>query len=106
MMLKNRKLHNLSAAVLGCPGNISKEIVKSLLTSRYWDSIVLVNQRKLVDVSIINCCNYKAKVKEYIVETDDISRFENSCMGIMSMEQCHTLFIAMGISAERKWTNI
>ena len=102
MMLKNRKLHNLSAAVLGSTGNIGKEIVKSLLTSRYWDSIVLINQRKLADVSIINSCNYKTKVKEYTVETDDIDRFENSCMGILSMEQCHTLFIAIGIGTERK----
>ena len=102
MMLKNRKLHNLSAAVLGSSGHFGKEIVKSLLASRYWDSVIMINQWKITDITITNCCNYKTKVKEYIVEIDDIDRFENSCMGILSMEQCHTLFIAIGIDPKIK----
>ena len=101
MKLRKRKLYNLSAAVIGSSGNFGKEIVKCLLESTSWSSIVLINRRKLNDVTILNLSYYKDKVKEYIVETNDIERFENSCMGILSMEQCHCLFIAMGIGAEQ-----
>ena len=101
MKPRRPKLYNLSAAVIGSSGNFGKEIAKYLLESASWSSIVLINRRKLDDVTILNLSYYKDKVKEYIVETDDIERFENSCMGILSMEQCHCLFIAMGIGAEQ-----
>ena len=101
MKLRKRKLYNLSAAVIGSSGNFGKEIVKCLLESASWSSIVLINRRKLDDLTLLNLSYYKDKVKEYIVDTDDIERLENSCMGILSMEQCHCLFIAMGVGAEQ-----
>ena len=95
-----KKSKRRSAAVLGSPGNFGKEIVKSLLDSDDWDSIVLINRLELTDITIVNYPNYKEKVKEYVVEMDNVDRFENCCMGILSMEQCNALFIAMGVGAD------
>ena len=99
-MIRKRQSGRLSAAVLGSPGNFGKEIVKSLLDSNKWNSVILINREELTDVTIVNYNNYKEKVKEYVVQMDNLDRFESCCMGILSMEQCHALFIAMGVGAE------
>ena len=90
-----------SAAVLGSTGAVGKEIVKSLL-QRNWDSIVLINRRHLKEPSIVDHDNYTDKVKEYIVDMEDINSFENKCAEIFREENSQTLFVAMGVGAASK----
>ena len=90
-----------SAAVLGSTGAVGKEIVKSLI-NRNWDSIVLINRRQLTEPSIVNADSYKEKVKEYIVDMENINNFENKCAEILKEENSQAIFIAMGVGAASK----
>ena len=90
-----------SAAVLGSTGAVGKEIVKSLI-NRNWDSIVLINRRQLTEPSIVNANSYNEKVKEYIVDMENINNFENKCAEIIKEENSQAIFIAMGVGAASK----
>ena len=90
-----------SAAVLGSTGAVGKEIVKSLI-HRNWDSIILINRRNLKETSIVDTDGYKEKVKEYIVDMENVDAFESKCTEIFREENSQAIFIAMGVGAPSK----
>ena len=90
-----------SAAVLGSTGAVGKEIVKSLI-HRNWDSIVLINRRNLKETSIVDTDGYKDKVREYIVDMENVETFESKCTEIFKEENSQAIFIAMGVGAPSK----
>ena len=89
------------AAVLGGTGSVGGEIVKGLL-SRNWESIVLLNRRKIGNESFKNSGDV-TKIHEFEIDmSKGPEEFEKSCSEILKQEEINALFIAMGVGAASK----
>ena len=89
------------AAVLGGTGAVGGEIVKSLL-SRNWESIVLLNRRKIGN-ELFKDSGDVTKIQEFEIDmSKGPEEFEKSCSEILKQEDVNALFIAMGVGAASK----